>query len=92
MDKTTSVLAALDAAKFPDQKQINHAIGWMLVNGIPEIEPAGGGELSAQGKAIANGLREVLQAYKQLGLNKNSQCSCFVSSRPPPPLKHVIPL
>ena len=74
MEKATSVLAALDAGKFPDQNQVNQVIDWVLVNGIPEIEPSGGGELSAQGKIIANGLREVLQAYKQLGSNKNGQC------------------
>jgi hypothetical protein len=72
MDKTTSVLAALDAGKFPNHNQINQAIDWVLTNGIPEIEPSGGGELSAQGKVIANGLREVLLSYKQLGSNKNS--------------------
>ena len=74
MEKATSVLAALDAGKFPDQNQVNQAIDWVLINGIPEIEPSGRGELSAQGKIIANGLREVLQAYKQLGSNKNGQC------------------
>lgn len=73
MDKTTSVLAALDAGKFPDQKQINQAIDWALTNLIPEIEPAGSSELSAQGKVIADGLREILRAYKQLGSNKNGR-------------------
>jgi hypothetical protein len=77
MDKTTSVLAALDAGKFPDQNQVNQAINWVLVNGIPEIEPSGGGQLSAQGKVIANGLREVLQSYKQLGSNKNGSFLYF---------------
>jgi hypothetical protein len=73
MEKATSVLAAFDAGKFPDQSQANQAIDWVLVNLIPEIEPSGGGELSAQGKAISNGLREALKAYKQLGSNKNGQ-------------------
>jgi hypothetical protein len=73
MEKTTSILGALDAGKYPDQKQVNQAIDWTLVDVLPEIEPSGEGELSAQGKIIANGLREVLQSYKQLGSNKNGQ-------------------
>ncbi|KZP20679.1 hypothetical protein FIBSPDRAFT_911054 [Athelia psychrophila] len=71
MDKTTSVLAALDAGKLPNQKQVNQAIDWITENVIPEAQPQGGGELSAQGRVIANGLREVLSAYKQLGSSKN---------------------
>jgi hypothetical protein len=77
MDKATSVLAAFDAGKFPDQKQVNQATDWVLVNLISEIEPQDVGELSAQGKAISNGLREVLQAYKQLGTNKNGRYCRF---------------
>jgi hypothetical protein len=80
MDKVTSVLAALDANKFPDQNQINQAIDWVLVNVIAEFEPSEGGELSAQGKLIAGGLREVLQAYKQLGSAKNGR---FLTSTMP---------
>lgn len=71
MDKTTSVVAAFDAGKIPDQKQINAAIDWVLTNGIPEIEPEGSGQLSAQGRVIANGMRDVLKSYKQLGSAKN---------------------
>ncbi|KAF7981273.1 hypothetical protein HWV62_34169 [Athelia sp. TMB] len=71
MDKTTSVLAALDAGKLPNQKQVNEIIDWITDNVIPEVQPSGTGELSAQGRIIANGLREVLQSYKQLGSAKN---------------------
>lgn len=71
MDKATSVLAALDAGKLPDQEQVNQAIDWVLNSAIPELEPSGRGELSEQGKVIANGLRDVLQSYKQLGSAKN---------------------
>lgn len=79
MEKATSVLAALDAGKFPDQKQINEAIDWVLLNGIPEIEPSGSGKLSEQGQVIANGIREVLRSYKQLGSSKNGS-SPFTST------------
>ena len=73
MDKTTSVLAALDAGKLPNQKQVDQIIDWVTQNVIPEVQPSGGGELSAQGRVIANGLREVLQSYKQLGSAKNGE-------------------
>lgn len=75
MDKTTSVLAALDAGKLPDQNQINQSIDWVLVNFIAELESGTGGdsELSKQGRVIAGGVREILRAYKQLGSNKNGR-------------------
>lgn len=73
MDKATSVLAALDAGKIPDHKQVATVIDWLLTTGIPEVEPSGSAQLSQQGRAIADGLREVLKAYKQLGESKNSK-------------------
>jgi hypothetical protein len=79
MEKATLVLGALDAGKFPDQNQVNQAIDWVPVKIIPAVEPSGGGELGAQGKIIANGLREVLESCKQLGSNKNGQYFSAVS-------------
>lgn len=74
MDKTTSVLAALDAGKVPSQQQINNFIDWLLNSALTQIEPiAEGGELSAQGKAIIGDVRELLTAYKLAGEHKNRE-------------------
>ncbi|KAI0349926.1 hypothetical protein OH77DRAFT_1157819 [Trametes cingulata] len=73
MDKSSSVVAALNAGKFPSQQQISQAIDHLLAAPILNNEPsAGAGELSAQGKEIQNGVRNLLNAYKQLGENKNA--------------------
>lgn len=70
MDKTSSVIAALDAGKLPSQRQLNDIIDWLLFNIIPcelpELD-----KLTQQGGTIARGLADVLAAYKQLGANKN---------------------
>lgn len=76
MDKTTSVLAALDAGKFPTQKQTNQFIDWLLNSALTQIEPiAEGGELSTEGKALVGDIRELLTAYKVAGKNKNRKSS-----------------
>ncbi|KAH0832845.1 hypothetical protein J3R83DRAFT_11772 [Lanmaoa asiatica] len=67
MDKTSSVIAALDAGKLPSHRQLNAIIDWSLLNIIPSDSP----ELTQSGRAIARGLADVLTAYKQFGANKN---------------------
>ncbi|CAL1703049.1 unnamed protein product [Somion occarium] len=72
MDKSTSVLAALDAGKFPSQQQINSFIDWLLNSALTQIEPTpDGGELSEQGKVLVQDVRHLLNAYKLLGDHKN---------------------
>ena len=74
MDKASSVMAALDAGKFPSQQQINAFIDWFLNSPLSQIEPTSeGGELSEQGRIIVEDVRDLLTAYKQLGENKNGQ-------------------
>ncbi|KAH7884249.1 hypothetical protein F5I97DRAFT_2035588 [Phlebopus sp. FC_14] len=72
MDKASSVIAALDAGKLPSQQQINRAIDWTLENLITSPDPVDADKLSEQGRIVASGLRDLLTAYKQLGINKNS--------------------
>ncbi|KAI0363499.1 hypothetical protein BV20DRAFT_975593 [Pilatotrama ljubarskyi] len=73
MDKSSSLIAALNAGKFPSQQQISNAIDHLLAAPILNNEPSSGaGELSAQGKEIQNDVRNLLNAYKKLGENKNA--------------------
>lgn len=72
MEKTTSVLGAFEAGKIPSQDQFNKAIDWLLSLALPNIKgTANAANLSQQGRLIADGLREVMEAYKILGTNKN---------------------
>ncbi|KAF5378126.1 hypothetical protein D9615_007578 [Tricholomella constricta] len=71
MDKATSVLGALDAGKLPTTQQINQFIDWLDKVGIASVEPRITGDLSSQGRLLARRVRELLDAYKQLGINKN---------------------
>jgi hypothetical protein len=73
MDKATSITAALDAGKLPSTQQVNQFIDWLDKVGITSVEPASSGHLSSQGRLLANRVRDVLDAYKQLGLNKNGE-------------------
>lgn len=81
MDKTSSVIAALDAGKLPSQRQINAIIDWLLVDIIPS-DPTELDDLTERGKVIARDLTDLLNAYKQLGTNKNGAVSYFLSSLP----------
>ncbi|EDR09989.1 uncharacterized protein LACBIDRAFT_317829 [Laccaria bicolor S238N-H82] len=72
MDKSSSVLAALDAGKLPTTQQANQLIDWLKDVGIARLEPSQSLELSTQGQILADDLRGVLDAYKQLGKDKNS--------------------
>jgi hypothetical protein len=79
MDKTSSVIAALDAGKLPSQRQINVIIDWILVDIIPS-DPTELNDLTERGKVIARDLTDLLNAYKQLGTNKNGAASFLPSS------------
>ncbi|KAF8063575.1 hypothetical protein FPV67DRAFT_1507164 [Lyophyllum atratum] len=72
MEKATSVLAAFDAGKLPTTQQFVQFIDWLDKVGIASIEPSASDELSSQGRLLAKRVREVLDAYKQLALHKNS--------------------
>ncbi|RDB22342.1 Uncharacterized protein C32A11.02c [Hypsizygus marmoreus] len=72
MDKATSVLGALDAGKLPSTQQMNEFLDWLDKVGITSIEPTSSSHLSSQGRLLANRVRAVLDAYKQLGNNKNA--------------------
>ncbi|KAI9449050.1 hypothetical protein BJY52DRAFT_1127035 [Lactarius psammicola] len=72
MDKTTSVIAALRAGKQPSQSQTNALINELLQSELLQVEKtAGGGELSPNGKKLAQDLRGILEAYKTYGNHKN---------------------
>ena len=78
MDKLTSVIAALDAGKLPTTCQLVQLIDWVEKAVLIKVEPseemaAELPELSAEGKVLANDLREVLESYKAIVYNKNSK-------------------
>lgn len=76
MDKASSVIAALDAGKFPSQQQTDQFIDWLLQSGVTQVEPSPEyGELSEKGRILVQDIRDVLNAYKQLGDNMNGMCS-----------------
>ncbi|KAK0206169.1 hypothetical protein DFS33DRAFT_1499100 [Desarmillaria ectypa] len=69
MDRLTSVLAALNAGKLPSQDQLNAFNDWIKANALAQMEP---GHLSSQGRVMMRYVGSVLDAYKTLGSNKNS--------------------
>ncbi|KAK0218812.1 hypothetical protein IW262DRAFT_1059096 [Armillaria fumosa] len=69
MEHVTSTLAALNAGKFPSQDQLNGFIDWIKVNALSQMEA---GQLSSQGRVLMKHVGNILDAYKTLGLNKNS--------------------
>lgn len=71
MERTTTVLAAFEAGKLPTTQQANNFIDWLSHVGITQLEPGANTELSSQGRILADDVRNVLDAYKQLGTNKN---------------------
>ena len=68
MDKTTSVLAAIDAGKLPSTVQFNAFILWLHDIGITSVPAA---NLTSQGRILADRIRDILEAYKLLLSNKN---------------------
>lgn len=77
MDKTSSVIAAFEAEKLPTTQQFNSFLQWLSDVGITQIEPTSDTALSSQGRLIADDLRQVLDAYKQLANNKNGIHSIY---------------
>ena len=77
MDKASSVIAAFEAEKLPTTQQFNSFIQWLSDVGITQIEPTSDTALSSQGRLIADDLRQVLDAYKQLANNKNGIHSIY---------------
>jgi len=71
MNKTSSVIAALDAGKLPSTQQFNRFFDWLIDVGITNIEPSAQGDLSSQGRVLANDLRRILDAYKAFLNDKN---------------------
>jgi len=71
MDKSSSVIAALDAGKLPSTKQLSHFFNWLRDVGITHVEPSAQTELTSQGRVLANDVRRILDAYTQFLNNKN---------------------
>ncbi|KAK0467954.1 uncharacterized protein EV420DRAFT_1502084 [Desarmillaria tabescens] len=69
MDRLTNVLAALNAGKLPSQDQLNAFNDWIKVNALAQMEP---GHLSPQGRVMVRHIGTILDAYRTLGSNKNS--------------------
>jgi hypothetical protein len=74
MDKTTSVIAAFQAGKFPTTNQLNGFIDYLLESDLIRVDSvAGQPELTAQGKKVAGDLREILSVYKEILTSKNGR-------------------
>ncbi|KAF5348242.1 hypothetical protein D9756_010501 [Leucocoprinus leucothites] len=71
MNKSSSVVAALDAGKLPSTQQFDQFLNWLSDVGITHVEPSTQGELSSQGRLLANDVRRILDAYKQFMNSKN---------------------
>ncbi|KAG6331470.1 hypothetical protein ID866_7618, partial [Astraeus odoratus] len=71
MEKLSSIVAAVDAGKLPTQQQTNQYIDYVLKHFVAPLEADDSLRLSVEGKIIAQDVREVLLAYKQLSTNKN---------------------
>jgi hypothetical protein len=70
MEKATSVLAALDGGKLPSTQQLTQFINWLDNVGITSVASD---TLTLQGRVLAARIREILDAYRQLILNKNGK-------------------
>ena len=101
MDKSTSIIAALNAGKLPSTQQFDRFIEYLQQIGIirlqerakdategardylmaeqePEAVQEAAQALSGQGQVLADDLRRVLNAYKNLIDNKNGMfCVSF---------------
>jgi len=85
MDKPTSIIAALNAGKLPTTQQFNQFIDHLehlgIVEKLHEQQQAATAttalELSAQGKVLADDLRDVLNADKKLLNDKNGRPLSF---------------
>jgi hypothetical protein len=80
MDRTTSIIAALQAGKLPSTEQLSIAIDNLLKSDLLQVESvAGSPQLTQQGKTLAGDIREILSAYKALG--EVSNCTSLPSHR-----------
>jgi hypothetical protein len=73
MDKASSVTAAFSTGKLPSTQQVNAFIGWLNDVGITQVEPSSNTELSSRGRILAGGIRQTLDAHKQLLNHKNGK-------------------
>lgn len=81
-DTVASIAAALDAGKLPSQKQISTHLGFLQTflqraqAGASNVAESAGqndvGRLSEQGSILVKDIENILEAYKQLGQEKNS--------------------
>ncbi|RXW22305.1 hypothetical protein EST38_g3549 [Candolleomyces aberdarensis] len=71
MDKASSVTAAFSTGKLPSTQQVNAFIDWLNDVGITQVEPSSNTELSSRGRILAGGIRQTLDAHKQLLNHKN---------------------
>lgn len=71
MDKVASIIAAIEAGKLPTQSQITDYIDYTLTHVITPLEDDDSSKLSEYGSILAQDLRDVLQAHKNLGINEN---------------------
>ena len=68
-----AVIGALDAGKLPSHQQVTSFIDVALNSDLLKVDGAlSGGTLSANGQKIVQDVREILQAYKELGNETNS--------------------
>ncbi|KAJ7645842.1 hypothetical protein B0H17DRAFT_1273480 [Mycena rosella] len=72
MDQLASITVALNAGKFSSTAQLNAFIDWVTKSAIPAVEPSAD-SLSGQGRVLAKDVRKVLESYRALNANKNSE-------------------
>ena len=78
MDKASSVVAAINAGKLPSTQQFNHFVNYLNEVGITQVEPdKDSAPLTAQGRLLADDLKQVLDAYKQFVNNNNGPFEFF---------------
>ncbi|KAH8922908.1 hypothetical protein BT69DRAFT_1262998 [Atractiella rhizophila] len=76
MEKAANISAAFSTGKLPSTAQSNAFLAWLLESDF--IKPSGvqnGGQFSEKGMTMIKDLREMLEAWKQLGENKNGDDS-----------------
>lgn len=71
MDKSSSVMAALNVGKLPSTQQFGDFVNWLRDVGIINIKSPAQAELSSQGRLLSNDVRRILDAYTQFLNNKN---------------------
>lgn len=72
MDKASSVVAAINAGKLPTTQQFIRFVDYLDEVGITQVKSdKDSAPLTAQGRLLADDLRQVFYAYKQFFNNKN---------------------